>query len=63
MDDDWTLPIVRSLAATYRVTVLRNAPHRSGANAFVKFLLISPEQRILRAIGVTPLSPAKVMHV
>lgn len=61
--DDWTLAIDRSLAATHGVTVLRNAPHRSGANAFVQFLLSSPEQRILRVIGATSFSPAKVMHV
>lgn len=41
------------LAATYTVTVVNHAPDPAGAAAFVKYLLSSPGNAVLRAGGVT----------
>jgi molybdate/tungstate transport system substrate-binding protein len=51
------IPIV-SLApvseqATYTITVLNNAPDEAGAIAFVKFLLSSQGQALMRAVGLS----------
>ena len=50
-----------NLSASYTVAVLKNAPHKKGAEAFVRFLLSPTGRRILRANGVTPIVPAKVV--
>ena len=45
------------LAATYTVTVLANAPHEAGAEAFVRYLLSTPGVSLLRKEGVTVVKP------
>jgi molybdate/tungstate transport system substrate-binding protein len=57
-----TVPLVRTdLAAQYTVAILNKAPHEAAAKAFVKFLLSAPGQKILKAHGITSVSPAKVV--
>ena len=47
------------LAGDYTVAILNRAPHGAAAKAFVKFLLSSAGQKILKKNGVTPMVPAK----
>jgi molybdate/tungstate transport system substrate-binding protein len=57
-----TVPLVGTdLAAQYTVAILNNAPHEAAAKAFVKFLLSAPSQKILKAHGITSVTPAKVV--
>lgn len=46
--------------ATYTITVLNRAPNSTGAEAFVKFLLGSRGQSLLRAAGLTVQTPKAV---
>jgi molybdate/tungstate transport system substrate-binding protein len=50
-----------SLGAKYTVAVLNRAPHEAAAKAFVKFLLGASGRKILKANGVDPINPAKVI--
>lgn len=43
--------------ATYTITALNNAPNTAGAEAFVKFLLSSHGQRLLKKVGLTYVRP------
>lgn len=43
--------------ATYTVTVLNNAPHETAAEAFVRYLLGSGGQSVLKRDGFTPVTP------
>ncbi len=59
-----TVPLVGTgLAGDYTVAVVNRAPHRAGARAFVAFLLGPVGRRLLRANGVTPIVPARVVPV
>ncbi len=56
-----TVPVTgESLKATYTVTVLNQAPHQAGAEAFVSYLLGPSGQAILKQDGFTLVSPPKV---
>ncbi len=44
-------------SATYTITTLRNAPDTAGGQAFVKFLLSSEGERLLKSAGLTRVSP------
>jgi molybdate/tungstate transport system substrate-binding protein len=56
-----TVPLTSTnLAAQYTVAVLKNAPHEAAAKAFVRFLIGASGEKILRANGITPISPARV---
>jgi molybdate/tungstate transport system substrate-binding protein len=56
-----TVPLTgEDLKATYTVTVLNNAPHEAGAQAFVSYLLGSSGQAVLKQDGFTLISPPKV---
>lgn len=46
--------------ATYTITVLHRAPNSAGAEAFVKFLLGSQGQSLLKAAGLTMQTPKAV---
>lgn len=50
-----------NLEAEYTVAVLNRAPHEAAAKAFVKFLLGANGRKILKANGVNPINPAKVV--
>jgi molybdate/tungstate transport system substrate-binding protein len=55
-----TVPLTGTgLTAVYTVAILNNAPHRAAAKAFVKFLLSAEGRKILKANGVTPISPVR----
>ncbi len=57
-----TVPLVGTgLAGDYTVAVLNRAPHRAAARAFVAFLLGPVGRRLLRANGITPIVPARVV--
>jgi molybdate/tungstate transport system substrate-binding protein len=59
-----TVPLTSTnLAAQYTVAVLKNAPHEAAAKAFVRFLIGASGQKILRANGITPISPARVFSI
>ncbi|HVB06067.1 MAG TPA: extracellular solute-binding protein [Acidimicrobiales bacterium] len=55
------IPVVKLgklfLAATYTVSVLRNAPDEKGAEAFVKYLLSKPGVALMRKEGLTVVKP------
>ena len=54
-----TVPLVGThLSGQYTVALLNRAPHQAAAKAFVKFLLSTAGQKILKANGVTPIVPA-----
>ncbi len=56
-----TVPLTgEELGATYTITVLNRAPHRAGAEAFVKYLLGPAGQAVLRRDGFEVLHPAAV---
>ena len=56
-----TVPLTgEDLKATYTVTVLNNAPHPAGAQAFVSYLLGPSGQAVLKQDGFTLISPPKV---
>ena len=56
-----TVPLTGvALKATYTVTILNNAPHESGAEAFVTYLLGPQGQAILTADGFKLISPPTV---
>jgi molybdate/tungstate transport system substrate-binding protein len=56
-----TVPVTgEDLKATYTVTVLNNAPHQAGAQAFVSYLLGSSGLGTLKQDGFTLISPPKV---
>ncbi len=46
--------------ATYTITVLHHAPHAAGAEAFVKFLLGSQGQSLLRSVGLALQTPKAI---
>lgn len=53
-----TVPLGRiHLAATYTVTVLRGAPNQAGAVSFVRFLLTSKGDALLRSTGLSVEKP------
>ena len=53
-----TVPLVGTgLAAEYTVAILNKAPDRTAARAFVRFLLSTAGQKILKKNGVTSLVP------
>ena len=53
-----TVPLTETmLAAQYTVAILNRAPHAAAAKAFVKFLLSSAGQKILKKNGVVPVTP------
>lgn len=53
-----TVPVTGTgLAADYTLAILKNAPHRAGARAFVKFLLSKAGRKILSANGVSSFVP------
>jgi molybdate/tungstate transport system substrate-binding protein len=52
--------IPSGLEAKYTVTVLNNAPHMSGGNAFVEYLLGSQGSAALTKAGMTLLQPVSV---
>jgi len=55
-----TVPLTgQALKATYTVTVLNNAPHQAGGEAFVAYLL-GPATSILAANGYTLITPPTV---
>ncbi len=57
-----TVPLVGTgLAADYTVAVVNRAPHRAAARAFVAFLLGPVGRRLLRAHGIAPIVPARVV--
>jgi molybdate/tungstate transport system substrate-binding protein len=59
-----TVPLTSTnLAAQYTVAVLKNAPHEAAAKAFVRFLIGASGEKILRANGITPISPARVFSI
>jgi molybdate/tungstate transport system substrate-binding protein len=56
-----TVPLTgEDLKATYTVTVLNNAPHETGAQAFVSYLLGSSGLAVLNQDGFTLIAPPKV---
>ncbi len=57
-----TVPLtgVPTLHAEYTVTVLNNAPHMSGANAFVEYLLGPEGSAALTKAGMTLMKPVSV---
>jgi molybdate transport system substrate-binding protein len=56
-----TVPITgEDLKATYTVTVLNQAPHQAGAEAFVSYLLGSSGLATLKQDGFTLITPPKV---
>ena len=59
-----TVPLTSTnLAAQYTVAVLKNAPHEAAAKAFVRFLIGASGEKILRANGIAPISPARVFSI
>ena len=53
-----TVPLTgQSLQATYTVTVLNDAPHQAGAEAFVEYLLGAGAKPALNADGFTLTAP------
>ncbi|HEX8100676.1 MAG TPA: molybdate ABC transporter substrate-binding protein [Actinomycetota bacterium] len=53
------LPSVARLPIQYPIAVLKGSGHRASADAFVRYVLARPGQRILRSAGFgPPLSPA-----
>lgn len=56
-----TVPLTgEDLKATYTVTVLNNAPHEAGAQAFVSYLLGSSGLAVLKQDGFSLITPPKV---
>ena len=57
-----TLPLrgIKTLAATYTVTVVNRAPHLAAARSFVAFLLGKKGRAILTANGIKSISPPGV---
>ncbi len=53
-----TLPAAVDLAARYTVTELRGAPDPAAAAAFITFLYSARGQALMRASGLTPLTPS-----
>ena len=54
-----TVPLTGTqLSGQYTVAILNRAPHAAAAKAFVNFLLGPSGRKILKANGVTPISPA-----
>jgi molybdate/tungstate transport system substrate-binding protein len=49
-----------TLGAVYTITVLANAPHPAGANAFVEYLLGPAGAAALKREGATPTTPPTV---
>jgi len=50
-----TVPLTSTnLAARFTIAILKNAPHRAAARAFLKFLLGPSGLKILKANGITP---------
>ena len=53
-----TVPLVATnLFATYTVARLKNAPHRTAAQAFIAFVLSPRGRALLKADGITPIVP------
>ena len=46
------------LYAKYTVALLKNAPHKAAARAFISFLLSAKARKILKSHGVAPIVPA-----
>lgn len=56
-----TVPLTATrLAAHFTVAILKNAPHRAAAKAFVKFLLSAAGHKILASDAITPIVPPEV---
>jgi molybdate/tungstate transport system substrate-binding protein len=56
-----TVPLTgTSLAGDYTITILNKAPHATAALAFVKYLLSSAGQKILKTNGIKPITPSNV---
>jgi len=57
-----TVPLrgLKTLTATYTVTILNRAPHAAAARAFVAFLLGQKGRAIMAAHGMQAISPPKV---
>jgi len=49
-----------SKTAAYTLTILDHAPHRAGAEAFVRYLLAASDTSTLTRNGLTPISPPKL---
>lgn len=56
------LPAAITPKAKYTITVVRNAPHPRAAAAFIAFLLGPQGRRLMRAHGLTVLTPALTGH-
>jgi len=56
-----TVPLTGThLFGAYTITILNRAPHPAAARAFLAYLLGANGQRILKANGITPVTPTKV---
>ncbi len=57
-----TIPLrgIKTLTATYTVTVVNRAPHLAAARSFTAFLLSKKGRTILATDGITPIAPPKV---